>query len=297
MPDGTMPEAAWKRTPYQQRDAHLIDYQTYHLPGIYEEFRGPRVTGEKFVVCVGAAQTFGRFVVAPYPMLISRALGIEVLNLGRGGAGPTFPLSNPLLLEHINRARVAIVQVFSGRSQSNSLFQTVNHGMRGINRTDGRLVSASDFYTWLLQQDEQLARKIVAETRVNYVRAMTDLLNAIATPKVLLWFSVRTPEYQEQWSLPAHRLLGEFPQLVNRGMVNQLRDRCNVYVECVSRRGLPQPLTRRGGQAGMPDDSLLPGPEGELKTENRYYPSPEMHEDAAELLIPACRKLLDGRQS
>jgi hypothetical protein len=95
--------------------------------------------------------------------------------------------------------------------------------MRGVNLGDGSESSADDFYCWLLGQEEQTARRIVAETRENYVASMTRLLEAIEPPKILFWFSVREPAYQEQWQLPLQRLWGEFPQLVNQPMVDQLR--------------------------------------------------------------------------
>jgi hypothetical protein len=279
---------------YQRADARFIDYELYELPGVAGTFRGPPIRGREYIACVGAAQTFGRFVEAPYPRLLSHALGIETLNLGRGGAGPTFPLSSPGLTEYINRARMVIVQFFSGRSQSNSLFRIARHGMRGINLGDGSESSADDFYRWLLGQEEQTARRIVAETRENYVASMTRLLKAIKPPKILLWFSVREPAYQEQWQLPLQRLWGEFPQLVNQPMVDQLRGHCDAYVECVSRRGLPQPLPERpGGVAGLADALSA---QDITKPENRYYPSPEMHEDAATLLTPVCRDLLAERR-
>ncbi|HUD65068.1 MAG TPA: DUF6473 family protein [Candidatus Sulfotelmatobacter sp.] len=279
---------------YQRADGHFIDYEVYELPGVNGVFRGPPIDSDEYLACVGAAQTFGRFVQMPFPKLISRALGINVLNLGRGGAGPTFPLSNLRLMEYINRAKIVIVQVLSGRSQSNSLFRTVGHGMYGINLVDGREISADQFYTWLLSQDAQLAHKIVAETRENYVSAMTELLDAIEPPKILLWFSVRRAEYEERWELPLERLWGEFPQFVNQAMLDRLRSHSNLYVECVSRRGSPQPLFDRNGNPTSFKAFSLSSAEGVMKTENRYYPSPEMHEDAAELLIPACRKLLRG---
>jgi hypothetical protein len=279
---------------YQRSDGHFIDYEIYELRGVNGVFRGPPTDSDEYIACLGAAQTFGRFVQKPFPKLISRGLGIDVLNLGRGGAGPTFPLSNPKLMEYINRARIVIVQVLSGRSQSNSLFHTVGHGMYGVNLVDGRELSADQFYTWLLSQDEQLARKIVAETRENYVLAMTALLDAIKPPKILFWFSVRRPEYQERWELPLERLWGEFPQFVNQTMLDRLRSHCDSYVECVSRRGSPQPLFDRNGNPTSFKAFSLSSAEGVMKTENRYYPSPEMHEDAAELLVPACRKLLNG---
>lgn len=276
---------------YQQTDAHIIDYELYQLPGIRCHFRGPPITSDQYVACVGAAQTFGRFVSTPFPRLISRALGVDALNLGRGGAGPTFPLSNPKLLDYINRARIVIVQVLSGRSQSNSLFRILGHGMRGINLVDGREVTADEFYTWLVNQDARLARKIIDETRENYVLAMAELLNAIKPPKILFWFSMRSPEYSEQLSLPVWRLWGEFPQLVNRTMIEQLRDLADIYIECVSRRGSPQPLFDRSGNPTS-FRGFSPSPtQAVMQNQNCYYPSPEMHEDAATLLIPACRDL------
>ncbi|MGA2213711.1 MAG: DUF6473 family protein [Bryobacteraceae bacterium] len=277
---------------YQTSDAHIVDYELYELPGVGGAFRGPPIQGSEYVACVGAAQTFGRFVQAPFPTLISRALAIEALNLGRGGAGPDFYLDNPRLMASINGAQVVIVQVFSGRSQSNSLFSTIGQRTRGINRTDGRELSADQFYTWLLSQDRGLAQQILAETRENYLSAMTRLLDAIQPPKALLWFSVRRPEYQERWELPLARLWGAFPHFVNREMVNELRNHADVYVECVSQRGLPQPiLDRSGSPASVQDLSLLTS-EIVVKTENRYYPSPEMHEEVAALLLTPCRKML-----
>jgi hypothetical protein len=209
---------------------------------------------------------------------LADSLGIETLNLGRGGAGPTYPLSNPVVMEHISRARVVIVQFFSGRSQSNSLFRTVRDGMIGTNLANGQQMSADEFYTWLMGQDGDLARQIVAETRNNYVSDMIRLLAAIRRPKILLWFSVRSPDYAERWELPIWRVWGHFPQFVNRAMVDQIRGHADVYVECVSSRGSPHPIVDSNGNPAL----------------NRYYPAPEMHEDAARLLLPACRELLGG---
>jgi len=295
MLDGPLSEGSQSRG-YQIYDAQLVDYEVYGIPGIRGVFRGPPIKSDEYVACIGAAQTFGRFVQAPYPRLMATTLGMDALNLGRGGAGPSFPLSNPRLLELINGARVAIVQVFSGRSQSNSLFKTLNDGMIGINQANGQEFSANRFYEWLLEQGEELSRKIVSETRANYVMAMTELLDAITAPKILLWFSVRTPEYVEQLRMPLHRLWGEFPQLVNREMINEIKTHCDQYVECISRRGLPQPLLRRSGNTDGLMEPSGPLSKAEEKTENHYYPSPEMHEDAAALLAGPCLALLNGRR-
>jgi hypothetical protein len=291
-----MPAAGTKQMwlGYQRSDAHIIDYQLYELPGVHGVFRGPPTRTNEYIACVGAAQTFGRFAAMPFPALISNCLGIETLNLGRGGAGPGFHRSSPALMAYINRARLVIVQIFSARSQSNSLFTVTGERVRGINRVDGSEISADQFYTWLVSQDRELASRIINETRANYVSAMAELLEAINAPKILLWFSVRRPEYEERWELPLGRLFGDFPQLVNRAMVEQLRAYADFYVECVSRRGLPQPILDQSGNPASVRDISLSTLEVVVKTENRYYPSPEMHEDAAVLLMPACRNILNG---
>jgi hypothetical protein len=278
---------------YQQRDARFIDYELYELPGVNGVFRGPPVRSDSYIACLGAAQTFGRFVPLPFPRLIAGDLAIETLNLGRGGVGPAFPLSSPELMNYANRARAVIVQVFSGRSQSSSRFRLSGFGVTGVNLITGMESSVDEFFTWALENDSQLAREIVIETREAYLRNMERLLDLIRPPKILLWFSVREPDYQESYEMPLPRLFGDFPHLVNRPMVDRLRTRCDIYVECVSRRGLPQLIFDRDTVG----DSTANGshaPEN-IIARNQYYPSPEMHEDAATLLAPACRELLKVR--
>ncbi len=217
-----------------------------------------------------------------------------MLNLGAGAAGPGFLVSDPILIEYINRASLAIVQVVSGRSTSNSLFKVKDHSMMGTRLSDGRNMSAPAFYDDLLQSDIHLAREIVAETRRNYVQAMIETLTKIQVPKILFWFSVRTPEYEEKWTPPASGILSDFPQLVNREMINQLLPFSEHYVECVSRTGLPQPIPPRDPAVTATLDLPSPLPQVELTWMNRYYPSPEMHEEAADLLEPVCREIFEG---
>jgi hypothetical protein len=282
--------------PYQIADAHFIDYRLYRVAGVKSPFRGPAVKSDKYIAYVGAAQTFGRFVDAPFPSLVSSALGIEALNLGRGGSSSTFVADNPILLERVNRAALVVVQILSGRSQSNSMFKILDDGMRGINLETGEECTAPVFYTWLMERDQELIQRIVEETRTNYIQSMTRLLNAIKPPKVLLWLSNRTPEYQERLGGSLLDLFGKFPQFVNRVMVDELRSQADAYVECISKRGIPQSIIDRGVYPVTFEGAPLPPslPEN-VVTVNTYYPSPEMHEDAAALLIPVCREILEHR--
>jgi hypothetical protein len=199
----------------------------------------------------------------------------------------------------------------SGRSQSNSVFEC--GGLELLTRrSDGRVLGSNAAYADLLAGNRlirsggpigrslarRLARRgverLIDETRRAWVESYRTLLQAITCPTVLLWFSTRTPDYQED-PRTLRGLFGEFPQLVTREMVASVVPMCSGYVECTTTRGTPQPLISRF--TGLPvtvdpaaDRGDLGG--GKPWSRNHYYPSPEMHEDAAEALVPALSPLI-----
>lgn len=136
-------------------------------------------------------------------------------------------------------------------------------------------------------------RELVKETQQNWVRNTQRLLDQVSRPCILFYFSRRLPRYRERF-YSVHALLGEFPQLVTEQMLRSVRDRADRYVECVTRRGSPQLLVDRfTGRPTTVDLSLdRPDLEG-VWAQNSYYPSPEMHQDAAAALLPVCREIAD----
>ncbi len=294
---------------YQDWDHNVIDYEMYSLNGL--ELRGPQLSESgDYIAYLGAAQTFGRYCQEPFPTLLGQRLQVGTLNLGSGGKGPQYYLQRPAALELTNRARLAVVQIMSGRSISNSVFQSSIGGRSGVRLSDGRpTTSNAVFYQLVSGQDARglnpaFLRDLVEETRANYGAAMVQLLEKIRVPTVLLWFSVRSPDYQEVypavWPRQLNRwiealsqgkvglwrrrhetrvsqLLGDFPHLVNRAMVEQLRPLAQAYVEYSDSPGLPQPLATYDGQRLPP---------------NLYYPSPEMHQQVYRQLLPVCQALL-----
>ena len=285
---------------YADPDWEVVDYQMYCLDSEVIDrqtntvllLRGPKPqnleSGEYFV-CIGAAQTFGRFCERPYPTLLQERLGLQALNLGRGGAGPSFfSKDNDKLLRYINGARFAVIQVMAGRSEGNSLFNS--NGLGFYTRvSDGTWIGCDDAFKELLEKnDEEYVKEIVAETRHNWVNNYKELFEKIRVPKILFWFSSRRPDYMEKYS-NLHSLFGEFPQLVNSNMVNELRKYCDEYVECVSRRGMPHLLINRF--TGKP--VVVKDPWGGAWDKNWYYPSQQMHIDAANALERVCRKYLN----
>src|SRR6266404_462258 len=96
---------------YQKRDWEIVDYQVYCLNGTDVWLRGPKpatLAPREYAVCLGAAQTYGCFCERPYPAILEERLGLPMLNLGFGGAGPLFFLREKGLLDWVNRARFVV---------------------------------------------------------------------------------------------------------------------------------------------------------------------------------------------
>jgi hypothetical protein len=282
---------------YQQKDLEIVDYQLYPLKSKTTDrvfiLRGPQLeTLEKnqYFACVGAAYTFGRFCQNPYPTILQQRLGLSVLNLGFAGAGPYFFLKNKPLINYVNEAKFAIILVMSGRSESNSLFDSGGLEMY-TRRADGQKIAAQLAYEDLLANYSlNEVKKIVEETRQNWLDNHQKLLSAITVPKILLWFSFRQPEYQEKYKT-VHSLFSHFPQLVNREMLEEIKAHSDDYVECISTSGSPQLLLNRftGKPSSVTGRTDLGG---KVMSHNVYYASPEMHIEAADVLESVCRKYL-----
>ena len=281
---------------YQERDWEIVDYQMYSLKNISKSFRGPEpktLEANKYFVCIGAAQTFGCFCKRPYPTLLQEQLNLPVLNLGSAGAGPDYFLQEQDLIPYINNAKFAIVQVMSGRSESNSVFSFQGkYAANLIRKSDGIKMASVPAYRELLKKYEpDDVKKIVAETRENWVRNFQQLLNKITIPKILLWFSTRPPNYQEKYN-SVYQLFGSFPQLVNLNMIKQIKKHSDEYVECISTRGRHQLLINRFNSQPTKIANLLPHQNKTKQNYNTYYPSPEMQVDASLLLETVCKRYL-----
>ena len=297
------PEAVTSALGYQKSDAEIVDYQIWHMrtPKRTLAMRGPSPASLKpkdFCASIGAADTFGRFVAQPYPQLLGEALGISSLNLGFSGVGPSFynQANNKTLIKLINNAKFVTISCFSGRSQENSRFKTTWQSQERYLLEDGQTIPADYAYQRLLEEcDRPTVMALVEETRARYLDEFIQLLEKITVPKVLLWFSKRSPDYKTTYDTVLN-LMGGFPHLVNRNMLEILKPYCDEYVEYVDTVGLPQPLINRTTQQPVSivrsrdyqqDKVLLTS---SVLTHNRYYPSPEMHADVARALVAVCQK-------
>ena len=276
---------------YQKEAFEIVDYQLYQMPNIDEWFRGPefqRSTGE-YISFIGAAQTFGTFVRYPFPAILAERLPVATVNLGIGGAGPRRFLQDARLLEVANAGKATVVQVMSGRSAENSRYELLNgcSAMRPKGEVGGSWQFAE--YVWR-QLHTQLSPRdfkiLVDETRRDWCEHMQRLLDAITTPKILLWISRRAPAYDDDFR-SADGVMNGFPHFVNESMLASIIEHADLFVDATSSRGCPQTLSSR--ITGTPYTVVRP--EISFKY-NNHYPSPAMHEDIASGLIEPLRTVM-----
>lgn len=280
---------------YQNRDFEIADYQLFQLNDNPYFFRGPRppsLQRGRYIAYVGAAQTFGVFCRFPYPNLLAERLIMPSLNLGVGGAGPGLFLTKPFL-KKINAARICVVQVLSARSVDNSKLLALNHSSELVRRDisgDSPRLDRIQYERLYRELSELEFVQLIEETRDNWVTLILQLLSAIAVPKVLFWFSHRSPDQIDDYS-ELSKVFNSFPQFVNRDMLDKVIPYADAFVEVTSNRGLPQRLQNRF--TGLPASFSPYGSGNEKKKVNDYYPSPHMHIDAAEKLEPILSSILE----
>ena len=241
---------------YQVRDFKFIDYDLYSLKDSSTDksfvFRGPPPsTLEKglYFSSLGAAFTYGCYTQKPYTQLLSDLFNFSSINLGTEGAGPSYFIreDNKFLLDLVNGSRFAVISFMSAKSCSNSLFKVSPESQEKISFfNQEHYQPAHKLYQWLLEnKDEDFVRNIVQETRNKYVEDFVSLLKSIKVPKILIWFSKGLPNYQESYTNDVWKLFGDFPQLVNSAMVDEIKLYCDDYIECVTSKETPQVLLNR----------------------------------------------------
>ena len=288
-------------TRYDREDREIIDYHVWKSPACRFGFRGPapEAPPEESIVFLGSAATAGRFVERPAAALIAERMNVPTINLGFGGARPGMYLNEPYVRDMLQRCRLAVVEVMSARGYATSVFtplnQWTNLGEKApfvphvknfsgqqhtfVDHVYDTVIAACDFV--------DLAR-VLAEIRLQYIIDMKEIANLTHGRNLLFYFSRRAPDYHARpygwmpWS-------GDFPHFVDANLLAILRNAFSGYAEVVSTTGLPQRLVNR--HTGAPIEVYPPT---NVPSANTYYPSPEMHEEAAEALLPLIAARLAG---
>lgn len=282
---------------YTARDWEVVDYQFYHfdfLPKL--GFRGPPMDADtlaagNYCTAVGAAQTLGVYIETPFNTLFEQRTGLPCLNLGLGGGSPTYFANQPGLIELMNRGRFVILQVMTARGQENSRMQPV--GIDYVrDRKSGEVSLSGPVWMRLLAEEKEKVPGYIAENLQDWRASYQRLIEQITVPILLFNFSHK-PDH-EPIDLDAKNTIeffGSFPQFVNRPDIDQVAALCAGYAECKSVRGFPHPLTSRfsGEPVAVDWGKLHPHFAGYIESANTYYPSREMHQDAADTLAAACK--------
>ena len=278
---------------YQFFDWECFNYNLWMLPGV-GFLRGPDPrplpTG-RYVSVLGTAHSFGRFCRTAFPERLEELTGEACLDLSTSAVGPRYFLTKPKILEFANAGAACIIQAPSARSCGNSRYNNDHWGnnvfqLNGAGANSPFIHENSIYPAMFRDGRSEEAIGLLAESKAFWVHEMTALLEAIRVPKILLWFSSRTPEYEPDAS-SYERYCGDFPQLVDRAMFDAVAKLADETVEVSSRSGLPIRFTNR-----------FTGEEGRCyfgniyRTSHAYYPSDEMQHEAAERLAPAVRARL-----
>jgi len=288
---------------YQKRDEEFIDYKPWLICNRPRFFvRGPQLNpidlnnGNYFSV-VGAAETVGVHAEKPYSTIVADRLKIPCLNLGQGGAGIAF-FTQPgkqEIIDYINRGNFLILTLVSGRQTSNSLFQSRDGTCKCV--YNNKEMTADNAWKLIIENywdDKNFLKNLVREIREAYINDYIQFLNQIEVPVILFYFSQRKPGYSINWrKKDVNSIWDKFPHLVDDDTIKKIRAQSNVvYAKCISKRGIPYILRDKTGQ----EKPLWNPVRNEFQLNHAYYPSPEMHEDAANVLESICRKTLKKQQ-
>ncbi|MEM1389522.1 MAG: DUF6473 family protein [Pseudomonadota bacterium] len=278
---------------YQDVDRDVIDYDLWFLSNNSPALRGPRSNLSETdlsntICCIGAAQTFGRFVEDPYPAQIGRLLQQPALNLGVSGAGPGLYLAQQELMKLLEQAGTVIVQAMSARSVSAGIFETMaNNGvlkfLEGPHK-DKQMLAQQAYL--LLRKDlgEEAYREQVSKAQAQWVNLYKELAQRLTGRRVFLWLSSHKPgDNVRLESSP----LGVFPHLVTDEMVSKIAPFFDDIVECVLPQMPAQVLinTHTKVMQDVFDARRFPNRGDETRSFNSYYATPDLHDLATRKLV------------
>ncbi|MCA0940484.1 DUF6473 family protein [Salipiger pacificus] len=271
-------------------------------------FRGPkRALDAPYVAFLGGAETFGRFVKAPFPALVESALAeraeisenaggeaegataLPCVNLGVVNAGIDLYLGDPAVLNLAARAELCVIQVMGAQNMSNRFYGVHPRRNDRFLRASDRLqqlfpeVDFTEFHFTLhmlgrlREISEARFAEVTAELRLAWVARMKHLLTLLGGRAVLLWAAGHTPPDTHV------NALSPAPLFIERGMLEALRPRAAALLD--------RPLSAASmgaGTEGMVFADFEAGAAAEAL-------SPAAHAEIAEALHPTLTRLLAQR--
>ncbi|MDJ1008882.1 MAG: DUF6473 family protein [Paracoccaceae bacterium] len=266
-------------------DYHLCRYGTSRLL-----FRGPAAETEgRYLAALGGSATFGKFVVQPWPVLLERITGAQVVNLGCMHAGATAFADDRSLITICNRAQAAILHITGAHCLDNSYYTL--HPRRNDRFIDATpklraLYPEIDFTEFhfvrhmlsaLHARSGDRFGDVVQVLKREWVERMRDLLRAIEAPVILLWMADRAPETPN--APIADQLRSDEPLFVDRDMIEAVRREAADFVMATATDD-----ARREGLRGKvyadferPAAMRMPGPLWHAEAATALYDAVSLH--------------------
>jgi hypothetical protein len=215
----------------------------------------------------------------------------------------------------MNRGRFVVLQCMAARHEANSRFEADGYVEFVKDRFTGESMNSGLAWKRIVDEEPSNALRYVAESRLSWIDTSRKLIERLTVPVIFLWFTQRDMAYSFDRTafdrqLKARSegqndgyffeaLSGEFPHFVDDWTAEAVATMCEGQVNCITSRGIGQPIISQF--TGQPIDGVSqegaearPDLTGRVDGINRYYPSPEMHEDAAAALLPAIHEILRG---
>jgi hypothetical protein len=276
-----------RKASYQFQDFEIVDYGLC-ASGTLGLLRGPPLGPDvlesgNYICLVGAAQFFGRLVRTSLQEMIAQRFSVPVLNLSFGGAGPQAFL-NENVAALLRKAKLVVVQVMSGRSIGCDEYPG---GMTTRRKDTGERVNRELLLLEVARREPREFARLVEKWLKLYVEAYAQIAARIEGRSILVWMSKRRPK---GWSIEsglAKTALGTYPQMVTAPALDAIKRHFAHYIECREPYGAFEFVSRIDGR---PCPFVVA--DGTLKWSTGYYPSPQSHRLAFELLEPLIEEMI-----
>ena len=169
-------------------------------------FRGPkRSLDPPYVAVLGGTETYGKFIANPYPALLERKTGRQMVNLGCPNAGPDVFLQDSEILKIAAGADLTILQIpgaanlcnrfYDVHPRRNDRFLRASPWLRALYRD----VDFTEFHftRHMLHRLHAVSAErfglVVTELRSAWVTRMQAVLDRLPGPVILLWMAGHAP--------------------------------------------------------------------------------------------------------
>lgn len=272
-----------------------VNYQAYRYGRSRQRFRGPKPDlSSPYMSFIGGSDVFGKFVSDPFPAIIQKKLNHQCANWGTPGAGPTFFLRDPVILEACSNSKVCVISVMGAVAMSNRLYSVFKRRNSRLRDTSealqalypqmrlGEFRFAHNMLRRMYAEDPSRFKLIEIELRQAWVARMRDLLEEIETTRVLLWMSTRAPD--DHFGLSDTDSFVTHPAFVSREMLEEVTPMADLVVEYVPSEAVATAGYGKDVDMDM-DAPALP------------CPSQAMHFQVAELLADPLNEALKLKKS